>query len=211
MVTSIQVPKGAMHPAIGNKFYGVEDKAYTKCKRFLQQVTGKVSMAGLQEGPPGLADLPHDQGDIMNVALIGAKHDHCFSAVQANIIHPIPLSSVTGDSEHIKDLGEHVGGSHVNKGNEDAGVPATTSLSKLEEDIDQGFIVVLELGFALVLIPLCVSFFCECCPYGSISPMYENMRCLILAYITSTALSGHGICAFAALPDNKLLMIGPEI
>ncbi|KAJ7447672.1 hypothetical protein FB451DRAFT_1290112, partial [Mycena latifolia] len=219
--TSIQVPKGDMHaPAVGNKFYGVEDEGLL-LRKAIMEFAGEVSMLALERGPPGLADLLFDQGEIVNVPPIGSSRNRCFTGLQLNITHPITTASVSGDDiESIEDIGSF-GVKHLDKGDEPAGMTAATSLSKLEPGIHPGVIIMVELGIALVLQPLTSSMICGLRPHGGTTPTYndcdvqltrkDNMRALLVPYMTAAALGAKGICAFAALPDNKLLTLGPEI
>ncbi|KAJ7459113.1 hypothetical protein B0H11DRAFT_2317231 [Mycena galericulata] len=126
IATSVQVPKGKMQaPAVGNKFYGVEDEGLVLRKEILQ-FTGDVSMSALEEGPPGLTDLLHDQGEIMNVPPIGSSCNHCFTGVQINITHPNGISTVIVDEKKsITDLGIF-GHPHLDKGDEDTGMTAAS-------------------------------------------------------------------------------------
>lgn len=50
-------------------------------------------MLGLECGLPGLADLLEAQGDMMNVPPVGSSTNRCFSAMQLNVTHPIPVTS----------------------------------------------------------------------------------------------------------------------
>ncbi|KAJ6522670.1 hypothetical protein DFH09DRAFT_1372644 [Mycena vulgaris] len=214
--TSVQVPKGDMHaPAVGNKFYGLTDEGLS-LRKTLMEFTAEVSMLGLECGPPGLAELLHDQGEIMNVPPVGSSRNRCFSAMQLNITHP---TTTDAGGESIEDIG-FFGGKHLDKGDEPGGVTAASSLSRLEPGIHPGVILILELGIALVLRPLIISFFCGLRGHGGTTPTYNprmqltrmnNIRALMVAYMTSAALGGRGISAFAALPENKLLTIGPEL
>ncbi|KAJ7024088.1 hypothetical protein C8F04DRAFT_1192716 [Mycena alexandri] len=211
--TSVQVPKGGMHaPALGNKFYGTEDDALSLHMKLIQFL-GEVSMLELKEGPPGLADLLKNQGDMMNTPYVDTTGG-------ANADETVVQSNEDDTPTTITDIGV-LGGPHIDKGDEEAGVTAATSLSKLEPGIFPGVIVVLKLGIALVLAPLVTSYFCGVRPHGGTTPTYnsyltaltrkDNMLALGVAYGTVASLGGIGICPFAALPENKVLAIGPEL
>ncbi|KAJ7151826.1 hypothetical protein C8R43DRAFT_483416 [Mycena crocata] len=230
--TSVQVPRGGLHaPAAGNKFYGLEDDAL-KLRKEIMKFMADVSMLALDEGPPGLYDLLYDQGDIMNVPPVGSTHNKCFSAMQVNISHPEPLppdeevDEMDGGVDEtipiagIKDLG-NVGRPHLDKGDAAGGVTCATCLSQLEPGIDPGDMLITELGIAFPLLPLSSILFCGLRPHGGTNPTYDhstlqlkrldNIRAFLVAYMTAYGLGGEGITAFAALPEQKLLTIGPEL
>lgn len=122
--------------------------------------------------------------------------------------------------EAIEDIG-NFGVIHLDKGDETAGMTAATSLSKLEKGIHPGVLLMVELGIALILHPLVIAYILGLRGHGGTTPTYnpavikltrnDNMRALGVAYMTAAALGGQGISAFAALPENKVLTIGPEM
>ncbi|KAJ6493872.1 hypothetical protein DFH09DRAFT_1104336 [Mycena vulgaris] len=112
-------------------------------------------------------------------------------STQLNLTYFEAMSAVADPdaSKWIIKLGIYRG-PHLNKGDTMASL---TTLSKLEEEVHLGVIVCLELVIGQVLIPLTI------------------LCALAISYKTTATIDGDGVTALAALPGNKLLMLGPEL
>ncbi|KAJ7263340.1 hypothetical protein C8J57DRAFT_1024773, partial [Mycena rebaudengoi] len=112
------------------------------------------------------------------------------------------------------------GGSHIDKGDSFGGLSGLIPFSKLEAGIHPGLMFLLSLGVARELHPLQTIYMSGLRPHGGTSPTYndnitlvetDNMRSLMIAYIPRSIFDGEGISALAALPNQTLLTVGPEM